>query len=111
MRDELDKFQQALTDFLEEKRAQFPRFYFIGDDDLLEILGQANNPAVIQAHLKKLFQGIHRVQFTSQSDSSSQSISAMISASGELVPLFSPVAIQESVEVWLKNCEFVKVLQ
>lgn len=33
-----------------------PRFYFLGDDDLLEILGQAQNPAVIQSHLKKLFQ-------------------------------------------------------
>jgi Dynein heavy chain, N-terminal region 2 len=48
---------QALADFLEQKRSALPRFYFIGDDDLLEILGQARNPAVIQEHLKKLFQG------------------------------------------------------
>lgn len=33
---------------MEEKRSAFPRFYFIGDDDLLEILGQATNPEVIQ---------------------------------------------------------------
>lgn len=39
--------QKALNDFLEEKRSKFSRFYFIGDDDLLEILGQAKNPAVI----------------------------------------------------------------
>ncbi|RXG65512.1 Dynein heavy chain 2, axonemal, partial [Armadillidium vulgare] len=31
-----------------EKRSSFPRFYFIGDDDLLEILGQSTNPEVIQ---------------------------------------------------------------
>jgi len=42
---------------LQEKRSAFPRFYFIGDDDLLEILGQATNPSVIQSHLKKLFAG------------------------------------------------------
>jgi Dynein heavy chain, N-terminal region 2 len=48
---------QALADFLEQKRSALPRFYFIGDDDLLEILGQAKNPTVIQEHLKKLFQG------------------------------------------------------
>lgn len=43
--------------FLQEKRSAFPRFYFIGDDDLLEILGQSTNPLVIQSHLKKLFAG------------------------------------------------------
>ena len=31
------------------------------DDDLLEILGQSKNPAVIQSHLKMLFAGIHKV--------------------------------------------------
>ena len=36
------------TTFAEERRAKFPRFYFIGDDDLLEILGQSQNPSVIQ---------------------------------------------------------------
>lgn len=57
MQDQLERCQKALTEFLEVKRSAMPRFYFIGDDDLLEILGQAKNPAVIQSHLKKLFQG------------------------------------------------------
>lgn len=34
---QLDICQRALSDFLEEKRSMFPRFYFIGDEDLLEV--------------------------------------------------------------------------
>lgn len=56
MLEQLQRCQKALNEYLEEKRSIFPRFYFIGDDDLLEILGQSTNPNVIQAHLKKLFQ-------------------------------------------------------
>jgi dynein heavy chain 2, cytosolic len=61
---QLERCQKALNDFLEEKRNKFPRFYFLGDDDMLEILGQSQNPAIIQLHLKKLFSGIHTVLFT-----------------------------------------------
>ena len=38
---QLDICQRALSDFLEEKRSIFPRFYFIGDDDLLEVRGRS----------------------------------------------------------------------
>jgi dynein heavy chain 2 len=93
--DQLERCQKALNDFLEEKRAKFPRFYFIGDDDLLEILGQAKKPAVIQTHLKKLFAGIFRVEFEGSK------IVAMLSAAGEKVVLRTPIAVNDEVETWL----------
>ena len=80
---------------LQEKRSQFPRFYFIGDDDLLEILGQATNATVIQSHLKKLFAGIHNVAF----DEQCKKILAMKSLAGETVLLKRPVTITPEVEV------------
>lgn len=97
--DQLERCQKALTEYLEEKRAAFPRFYFLGDDDLLEILGQAQNPLVIQSHLKKLFQGIHSVEFSENK----KQITAMKSSAGEFVKFQSPVAITEKVEDWLSR--------
>ncbi|XP_036005544.1 cytoplasmic dynein 2 heavy chain 1 isoform X1 [Fundulus heteroclitus] len=97
--DQLQRCQKSLNEFLEEKRSAFPRFYFIGDDDLLEILGQATNPSVIQSHLKKLFAGIHSVVF----DEPCQNIVAMCSLEGEVVELRNVVHISSLVEVWLNE--------
>ena len=52
MLDQLERCQKALNSFLEEKRSAFPRLYFIGDEDLLEILGQSSNPEVIQDRIQ-----------------------------------------------------------
>ncbi|XP_076054654.1 dynein cytoplasmic heavy chain beethoven [Oratosquilla oratoria] len=95
--DQLARCQKSLNEFLEEKRSVFPRFYFIGDDDLLEILGQATNPEVIQSHLKKLFAGIHSVGF----DENYSNITVMKSLEGEDVGLKTPVGISTNVEEWL----------
>jgi dynein heavy chain 2, cytosolic len=62
---------------------------------LLEILGQATNPRVIQTHLKKLFAGIHSVKF----DEKNEYIVAIKSLEGEIVPLANKIKTSHQVEV------------
>lgn len=65
----------------------------------LEILGQSQNPAVIQSHLKKLYQGVHRVEFSEKKDQ----IVAMLSSASEKVVLHTPVQVTTAVEEWLET--------
>uniref|UniRef100_A0A8D8QIW2 Cytoplasmic dynein 2 heavy chain 1 n=2 Tax=Cacopsylla melanoneura TaxID=428564 RepID=A0A8D8QIW2_9HEMI len=93
---QLTQCQKSLNDYLEKKRSTFPRFYFLSDEDLLEILGQSNKPNVIQSHLKKLFAGIHSVIFNDENN-----IVSMKSLEGEIVNFSSPILITSDIEEWL----------
>jgi dynein heavy chain len=58
----LESIQKELRSFLESKRTQFPRFYFLSNEDLLEIIGQGKNPEPINKHIKKIFEGVNAIK-------------------------------------------------
>ncbi|EGR30170.1 hypothetical protein IMG5_139330 [Ichthyophthirius multifiliis] len=92
--------QKALDELLEKKREVFQRFFFLSNDELLEILSQAKNLKSVVQNLRKCFENIVKLDFD-QSDC----VLAMISAEGERVALKNYQARGEEVEGWFKDLE------
>lgn len=104
---QLEVISNHLNDYLETKRSAFPRFYFLSNDDLLEILSQTRNPQAVQPHLNKCFDAMVKVEFAPEQGSAE--ILAMLSAEGENVRFSDSVWAQGPVEFWLGNLEKMMV--
>jgi len=59
---ELEKCQKALNEYLEKKKNIFPRFYFVSNVALLDILSNGNNPPKVMPHLGSVFDGIANLE-------------------------------------------------
>ncbi|KAM6908918.1 dynein axonemal heavy chain 2 [Xenentodon cancila] len=106
IRVKLEEILKALNMYLEAKRQIFPRFYFLSNDDILEILGKSENQDAIQPHLKKCFGNIKSLNLDKAGKTSNRPKAVgMTSADGELIMFSQPVQLDKPVEVWLCDIE------
>jgi dynein heavy chain len=80
----------------------FPRFYFLSNDELLEILAKAGDLEAIQKNMKKCFDGVHKLILSE--GGVSRNIIGMQSQEGEKI-LFTGriVSPKGDVEIWLSS--------
>jgi dynein heavy chain 1 len=100
--DLLNKIQKALGEYLERERISFPRFYFVGDEDLLEMIGNSSDTIRIAKHLRKMFAGLSGLVMNEESV-----ITGIVSKEGETVDLKKPVSLAKNPKIndWLAALE------
>ena len=98
----LERIQKALYNFLEKQRQNFARFYFIGDEDLLEIIGNSKDVNKITRHFNKMFAGMNSLICTDGDE-----LKGMISREFEEVLFEKSVKISEDPVVyqWLRKVQ------
>ena len=93
---QLEACQKSLSDYLETKRTTFPRFYFLSDDELLQILG-TSDPLAVQEHMLKLFDNTAALTF----DRGGAKVLGMVSSEKETFAFRTPQPTEGAVEAWL----------
>lgn len=111
----LDNIMKCIEVYLEIKRVAFPRFYFLSNEELLEILAQTRNPHAVQPHLRKCFDAISKIEFGTIKNSDNQDvmttdITAFISPEGEKILFGIGLKARGSIEDWLSKVEAAMVI-
>ena len=93
--------QKGLADYLEKKRSIFARFYFLSNDELLEILSQTKEVRNVRPHLRKVFEAMADLEFKDD-----DTIWAMFSGEGEKINFVKKIDPKDrNVEYWMGDVE------
>jgi dynein heavy chain len=100
----LDQIQKSLEEFLETKRLAFARFFFLSNDELLEILSQTRDPHAVQPFMVKCFDAIKSIKFDEEPGCETH-VLGMKDPMGEYCPFTEFSKAEGAVEDWLTDIE------
>jgi dynein heavy chain len=117
MNKELEKCEKALNEYLEVKKCIFPRFYFVSNAALLDILSNGNNMPKIMPHIGSVFDGVGDLALCmskAQNDLKDseeegynvgplEAAKAMIAKDGETINFPNVFEMNGAVENWLND--------
>lgn len=84
--------------YIEKTRVEFPRLFFLSDNDLLGLLAWSRNPKDLLPFVRKCFPGIKNLQFTLPRDGNLKLASSLDTALNGTLFLFFPERNQHKFE-------------
>lgn len=104
---EIELCEKALNEYLEQKKKMFPRFYFVSNQALLDILSNGNNPPKVDEYIGDCFDGMKGLQFITGEGqpNPAKSANGMHSKAKEFVPFTSVFTCNGAVESYLSDVE------
>lgn len=100
---ELEKCQKSLEGYLEQKRNKFPRFYFVSNPVLLQVLSQGSDPLAIQPFYEKIFDSIDEVVHEKDNSQNIEAFFSRLGTDEERISLTNHVQCKGNIEDWLMD--------
>lgn len=103
----LELCQKSLNEYLDMKKKLYPRFYFVSNVALLDMLANGTNPAKILPYLGDCYDALGDLKFVvddaATNTLSNRTVDTMVAKDKECVSLHSPFTMQGEVENYLNQ--------
>jgi dynein heavy chain, axonemal len=101
----LELCQKSLNEYLDMKKKIFPRFYFVSNVALLDILSNGNNPPLITKYIGDCYDSINDFHFLPPPEENGikNTASKMVAKDGEVVEFYKTFVMAGAVERWLND--------
>ncbi|XP_049782826.1 dynein axonemal heavy chain 7-like [Schistocerca cancellata] len=99
---------KGIDTYLERVRLYFPRFFFLTNHEMLQIISEGSNPLSVQKYLNKCFAGINALKVDGNGN-----INCLISEHGEEIKLLNHIPTSRNgvtAEKWFSEMETQMVL-
>ena len=88
---------------MDSKRRAFPRFHFVAQNDLLDILSNGNAPTKIMIHMPKIFQAIDTLELQERGEDRPYAVNIISSVGKETLEFSEPLKLERKVENYLQD--------
>ena len=100
----LDQCQKSLNEYLDQKKKIFPRFYFVSNVALLDMLANGTNPPKIMKYIGDCYDALNNLVFVEKDGvTSTKVVNEMIAKDKERLMMFEEFTMEGEVERYLNS--------